>query len=158
MNLHQGARKRLPVDKGPFLSPPSAFLCSLLRQSPCKWRLPLPMYTSCWGGSLCYAGFFLSDLRFVFKIIAFSAVRSISRPNSSCEMIVLRNNSHGAIVRVCVGIFSTASRNKNVKFSMKIRHLTSTEHRLLSDRLLRWRETIELSISRFPTNNLEMDN
>ena len=33
-------------------------------------------------------------------------------PSSSCEMIILRNNSHGGIIRVCMGIFTTALRNK----------------------------------------------
>ena len=27
-------------------------------------------------------------------------------PSSSCEMIILRNNSHGGIIRVCMGIFT----------------------------------------------------
>ena len=41
-------------------------------------------------------------------------------PSSSCEMIILRNNSHGGIIRVCMGIFTTALRNKKyVKFSKK---------------------------------------
>ena len=59
-------------------------------------------------------------------------------PSSSCEMIILRNNSHGGIIRVCMGIFTTALRNKKyVKFSKKKKpHLTSTVCRLLSDRLL----------------------
>ena len=51
-------------------------------------------------------------------------------PSSSCEMIILRNNSHGGIIRVCMGIFTTALRNK------KIPQLTSTVYHLLSDRLL----------------------
>ena len=41
-------------------------------------------------------------------------------PSSSCEMIILRNNSHDGIIRVCMGIFTTALRNKKyVKFSKK---------------------------------------
>ena len=32
--------------------------------------------------------------------------------SSICEMIILRNNSHGGIIRVCMGIFTTALRNK----------------------------------------------
>ena len=41
-------------------------------------------------------------------------------PSSSCEMIILRNNGHGGIIRVCMGIFTTALRNKKyVKFSKK---------------------------------------
>ena len=35
-------------------------------------------------------------------------------PSSSCEMIILRNNSHGGIIRVCMGIFTTALRNKKI--------------------------------------------
>ena len=33
-------------------------------------------------------------------------------PSSSCEMIILPNNGHGGIIRVCMGIFTTALRNK----------------------------------------------
>ena len=45
--------------------------------------------------------------------------------------------THGSIIGVCMQIFTTSLRNKNtVKFSIKIPHLTSTVHRLLSDRLL----------------------
>ena len=36
-------------------------------------------------------------------------------PSSSCEMIILRNNSHGGIIRVCMGIFTTALRNKKIR-------------------------------------------
>ena len=38
--------------------------------------------------------------------------------SSSCEMIILRNKSHGEIIRVCMGIFKIALRNKKkrVKF------------------------------------------
>ena len=36
-------------------------------------------------------------------------------PSSSCEMITLRNNSHGGIIRVCMGIFTTALRNKKIR-------------------------------------------
>ena len=28
-------------------------------------------------------------------------------PSSSCEMIILRNNSYGGIIRLCIGIFTT---------------------------------------------------
>ena len=50
----------------------------------------------------------------------------------------VRWSSHSQIIRVCMGIFMTALKNKKntVKFSIKIPHLTSTMHRLLSDRLL----------------------
>ena len=57
---------------------------------------------------------------------------------SSCEIRVCE------IIRLCMGIFTIALSNiKNaVKFSIKIPHLTFTEHRLLSDHLLRWKEPI----------------
>ena len=32
----------------------------------------------------------------------------------SCEMILLQDNSHGEIKRVCMGIFTTALRNKKI--------------------------------------------
>ena len=32
-------------------------------------------------------------------------------PSSSCEIIILRNKSHGEIIRVCIGIFTTTLRN-----------------------------------------------
>ena len=40
-------------------------------------------------------------------------------PSSSCEMIILRNNSHGGIIRVCMGIFTTALRNKKIRQILK---------------------------------------
>ena len=57
-------------------------------------------------------------------------------------MIILRNNSHGGIIRVCMGIFTTAIRNKKIRRILKkkkILRLTSTVYCLLSDRLL-WRK------------------
>ena len=88
-------------------------------------------------------------------------------PSSSCEMIILRNNSHGGIIRVCMGIFTTALRNKKIRQILKkntspyfhsvsfvIRPLTSMKRAHFS----------ELFISRFSTyirnavENLEMNN
>ena len=40
-------------------------------------------------------------------------------PSSSCEMIILRNNSCGGIIRDCMGIFTTALRNKKVHQILK---------------------------------------
>ena len=73
----------------------------------------------------------------------------IGGPSSSCDMIILRNNSHGGIIRVCMGIFTTALRNKqNTSNSQKKKpHLTSTVYHLLSDRLLWWKEPILASCS-----------
>lgn len=69
-------------------------------------------------------------------------------PSSSCGMIILRNKPHGENIKEigpygCTGIFRTAPRKENtVKFSIKIPHVTSKMHRLLSDRLLFWNEAI----------------
>ena len=38
----------------------------------------------------------------------------IGSPSSSCEMIILQINSHGKIISVCKGIFTTAPRNKRI--------------------------------------------
>ena len=40
------------------------------------------------------------------------AYQAAGGPSSGCEMIILRNNSHGGIIRVCMGIFTTALKNK----------------------------------------------
>ena len=37
-----------------------------------------------------------------------------STPSSSCEMIILRSDSHGGITKVCMGIFTTALRNEKI--------------------------------------------
>ena len=37
-----------------------------------------------------------------------------SLSNGSCEMILFRNNSQGEIIRVCMGIFMTALKNKKI--------------------------------------------
>ena len=52
----------------------------------------------------------------MYKIPDFST----GGPSSSYEMIILRTNSHGGIIRVCIIIFTTALRKKKyVKFSKK---------------------------------------
>ena len=63
---------------------------------------------------------------------------STGGPGSSCEIIILRNESW-RIYKSLNGIFTTALRNKKntINFSIKIPHLTSTVHRLLSDLLVR---------------------
>ena len=40
-------------------------------------------------------------------------------PSSSCEMIILRNNGYGGIIRVCIGIFTSALRNKKIRQILK---------------------------------------
>ena len=47
------------------------------------------------------------------------AVFTTGGPSYSCEMIILRNNSHGGIIRVCMGIFTTALRNKKIRQILK---------------------------------------
>ena len=37
------------------------------------------------------------------------------RPGSSCEMIILHNNSRGGILGVCMRIFTTTLRNKTIR-------------------------------------------
>ena len=74
--------------------------------------------------------------------------------SSSCEMIILRNNSHGRIIRVCMGIFTTALRNKKIRQILK-KNTSPYFHSVL---LVIWPLTLmkrthfsELSISRFST-------
>ena len=57
--------------------------------------------------------------------------------SSSCEMIILHNNGHGGIIRVCIGIFTTALKDKKIHQILKKKpYLTSTAYCLLCDRLL----------------------
>ena len=44
-----------------------------------------------------------------------AARQTTGSPSSSCEMIIFRNKSHGEIIRVCMGVFTTALRNKKNK-------------------------------------------
>ena len=53
-------------------------------------------------------------------------IRSLKRlrnntggPSSSSEMIILRNNGHDGIIRVCMGIFTSALRNKKIRQILK---------------------------------------
>ena len=50
--------------------------------------------------------------------------------SSSCEMIILRNNGHGGIIRVCIGIFTSALRNKKIHQILKKKYLTSLPQRI----------------------------
>ena len=55
------------------------------------------------------------------------------RPSSSCEMIILRNKSDGEIIRVCVGIFTTALMNKKEKLLLcKFRNSNSLKWALFN--------------------------
>ena len=69
-------------------------------------------------------------------------------------MIILRNNSHGGIIRVCMGIFTTALRNKTIRQILK----ENISPYFQSVSLVIWPLTLmerthfsELSISRFST-------
>ena len=70
--------------------------------------------------------------------------RAIGSPSSSCEMILLRNNSHGGIIRICMGIFTTTLRNKKIRqIFNKNTSPYSTVYRLLTW----WKEPILASCS-----------
>ena len=75
-------------------------------------------------------------------------------PGSSCEIIILRNNSHGEIIRVSVGIFTTAVRNKNMRRILN-RNTSPYFHSaflvILPLTMLKGTHFSELSISRFST-------
>ena len=43
------------------------------------------------------------------------AGRATGGPGASCEKIILHNNRHGGIIRVCMRIFTTALRNKTIR-------------------------------------------
>ena len=45
-------------------------------------------------------------------------------PSSSCEMIIFRNKSHSEIIRVCMGIFTAALRNKKIESNSQYKYLT----------------------------------
>ena len=56
----------------------------------------------------------------MYKIPDFST----GGPSSSYDMIILRTNSHGGIIRVCMGIYTTALRNKKIRQILKKKYLT----------------------------------
>ena len=76
-------------------------------------------------------------------------------PSLSCEMIILKNNSHSEIIRVCMRIFTTALRNKKNKSNPQWKYLALFH----SASLVIWPLTLmkgthfsELSISKFSTH------
>ena len=81
-----------------------------------------------------------------------TAVLTTGGPRSSCKMIILRNKSHGVIIRVCMGIFKTALRNEkysqilNINITLYFRSASLTIWPLT---MLRRAHLGELSISRF---------
>ena len=58
-------------------------------------------------------------------------------PSSSCEMIILRKNSHGEIMSLYGNIYDRFKEKKSQIPIQKIPQLTSTVRCFLSDRLLR---------------------
>ena len=85
------------------------------------------------------------------------AGRATGGPGASYEKIILHNNRHGGIIRVCMRIFTTALRNTTIRqilnennppyfHSVKIIHLTFTAYHLMKST-----HFSELSISRFST-------
>ena len=87
-------------------------------------------------------------------------------PSSSCEMIILRNNSHGGIIRVCMGIFTTALRNKKIRQILKkntspyfhsvsfvIRPLTSMKRAHFSEFISRFSTYIRKAVENPEINN-----
>ena len=79
----------------------------------------------------------------------------MKRTHFSCEMIILRNNSHGGIIRVCMGIFTTALRNKqNTSNSQKKNtspYFHSVSFVIWSLTLMKRAHFSKLFISRFST-------
>ena len=61
---------------------------------------------------------------------AIQSICTTGGPSSSCEMIILRNNGHGGIIRVCMGIFTTALRNKKNTSNSQKKYLTSLPQRI----------------------------
>ena len=68
---------------------------------------------------------YLPSMRMIRK-----AEEATGGPSSSCEMIILRNNSHGGIIRVCMEIFTTPLRNKKIRQILKKKYLTLLPQRI----------------------------
>ena len=51
--------------------------------------------------------------------------RNTGGPSSSCEMIILRSKIRGEIKIVCMGIFTTAPRNKKIRSTSLYSHTNS---------------------------------
>ena len=82
------------------------------------------------------------------------AGRATGSPGASCEKIILHNNRHGGIIRVCMRIFTTALRNKTIRQILNENNAPYSH----SVSLFIWPFTLmkrthlsELSISRFST-------
>ena len=75
-------------------------------------------------------------------------------PSSSCEMIIVHNNSPSEIIRVCMRIFTTALRNKTIRQILNKNtspYFHSVSLVIWSLSLMKRTHLRKLSISRFST-------
>ena len=75
-------------------------------------------------------------------------------PSSSYEIIILHNNSHGGIIKVCMRIFTTAVRNKTIRQILNENtspYFHSVSLVIQPFTLMKSTHFSELSISRFST-------
>ena len=82
------------------------------------------------------------------------AGRASSGPGASCEKIILHNNRHGGIIRVCMRIFTTALRNKTIRQILNENnspYFHSVSLVIQPFTLMKSTHFSELSISRFTT-------
>ena len=82
------------------------------------------------------------------------AGRATGGPGASCEKIILHNNRHGGIIRVCMRIFTTALRNKTIRQILNENnspYFHSVSLVIQPFTLMKSTHFSELSISRFTT-------
>ena len=82
------------------------------------------------------------------------AGRATDSPGASCEKIILHNNRHGGIIRVCMRIFTTALRNKTIRQILNENnspYFHSVSLVIQPFTLMKSTHFSELSISRFST-------
>ena len=82
------------------------------------------------------------------------AYKPTGGPSSSCRMIILHNNSHGGIIRVCMRIFTTALRNETIRQILNENtspYFHSVSLVIRPFILMKITHFSELSISRFST-------
>ena len=94
-----------------------------------------------------------ASLIIFFNIFIFQITGGLS---SSCEVIILRSNSHSRIIRVCMAIFTTALRNEKIPQILN----KNTSRYFHSVSLVIWPHTSmkrthfsELSISKSPSHS-----
>ena len=82
------------------------------------------------------------------------AYKPTGGPSSNCKMIILHNNSHGGIIRVCMRIFTTALRNETIRQILNENtspYFHSVSLVIRPFILMKSTHFSELSISRFST-------